>query len=147
VVAPIDEEAVVAETQRTLLMAQRFVEQAEREAKEHAARKIAEAEETARKITVEAELKVREEVSRLEGVKGQLVNEIDGLSSQLDSERVRLTSQLHEVLRWIDTHVKPSEQIRAVRTVDAPTQAVPVNPAQEPADGNGQIFDYGNPDA
>lgn len=143
-VSPADEAEVVSATQKTLLMAQRFVEQTEREARDAAARKIAEAEETARKITVEAELKVREEVSRLEGVKGQLVHEIDGLSSQLDSERIRLTSQLREVLSWIDTHVKPSEQVRAIRSIDAPTQAVPTTPVAETGEAPGQIFDYGN---
>ena len=145
IAAPVDEVAVATETQRTLIMAQRFVEQTEREAQEAAARKIADAEETARRITVEAELKVREEVSRLESVKGQLATEIDGLSSQLDSERVRLTSQLQEVLRWIDTHVKPSEQIRALRSAELPTQAVATTPAV--AETTGQIFNYGDPDS
>jgi len=108
-------EAIAAETQRTLVLAQRFVEQTEREATETAARKIAEAEAMARQITVEAELRVRDEVNRLESVKVNLTSEIEGLANQLDAERGRLTGQLQEVLRWIDEHVQPSQAIRELR--------------------------------
>jgi DivIVA domain-containing protein len=108
-------EAIAAETQRTLVLAQRFVDQTEREATETAARKIAEAEAMARQITVEAELRVRDEVNRLESVKVNLTSEIEGLANQLDAERTRLTGQLQEVLRWIDVHVQPSEAVREIR--------------------------------
>ena len=114
-------ESIAAETQRTLLLAQRFVEQTEREASEAAAKKIAEAEVMARQITVEAELRVRDEVNRLESVKVNLTSEIEGLANQLDAERSRLTGQLTEVLRWIDEHVQPSQAIRDLRDAQATT--------------------------
>ncbi len=114
-------ESIAAETQRTLLLAQRFVEQTEREASESAAKKIAEAEVMARQITVEAELRVRDEVNRLESVKVNLTSEIEGLANQLDAERSRLTGQLTEVLRWIDEHVQPSQAIRDLRDAQATT--------------------------
>ena len=116
-------ESIAAETQRTLLLAQRFVEQTEREASEAAAKKIAEAEVMARQITVEAELRVRDEVNRLESVKVNLTSEIEGLANQLDAERSRLTGQLTEVLRWIDEHVQPSQAIRDLRDAQATTAA------------------------
>jgi DivIVA domain-containing protein len=119
-------ESIAAETQRTLVLAQRFVEQTEREASEAAARKIAEAEAMARQITVEAELRVRDEVNRLESVKVALTAEIDGLANKLDAERSRLTGQLQEVLRWINEHVQPSQAVRELNQA-------PQNPAIESA--------------
>ena len=125
-------EDIAAETQRTLLMAQRFVEQTEREATETAAKTVAEAEAMARQITVEAELRVREEVGRLESVKNELASEIDGLATQLDAERLRLTGQLQEVLRWIDEHVQPSAAIKNSRQIAVPAP-VEADPAPEAA--------------
>ncbi len=123
-------EAIAAETQRTLVLAQRFVDQTEREATENAARKIAEAEAMARQITVEAELRVRDEVNRLESVKVNLTSEIEGLANQLDAERSRLTGQLQEVLRWIDVHVQPSEAVREIRQA---SQVPAIEPSPEAA--------------
>jgi DivIVA domain-containing protein len=128
-------ESIAAETQRTLVLAQRFVEQTEREATETAARKIAEAEAMARQITVEAELRVRDEVNRLESLKVNLTSEIEGLANQLDAERSRLTGQLQEVLRWIDEHVQPSQAVRELRQV---SQAPAIEPAPE-----SEIFQLG----
>ncbi len=134
-------EEVVAETQRTLLMAQRFVEQTEREATESAAKTVAEAEAMARQITVEAELRVREEVGRLESVKTELSSEIDGLATQLDAERLRLTGQLQEVLRWIEEHVQPSAAIKSSR------QAPPVSPVEADPAPEAAIFELGTSEA
>jgi cell division septum initiation protein DivIVA len=143
-VAAIDSpsaESIAAETQRTLMLAQRFVEQTEREASETAARKIAEAEAMARQITVEAELRVRDEVNRLESVKVNLTSEIEGLANQLDAERSRLTGQLQQVLQWIDEHVQPSQAVRELRQAN---QAPAIEPAPESAIFQLGVSDGGN---
>jgi DivIVA domain-containing protein len=105
--------------QRTLLMAQKFVEQTEaetraqssaaiEEAQERARTLVADAEERARAMSNDAEKRLREEVDRLEGTRSKLAGEVETISRHLDSERSRLRSALGEMLHWIDEHLQPA---------------------------------------
>src|SRR5271169_4643664 len=77
--------------QRTLEMAQRFVDQAKRESEEEASQLIAQAEETAhstvtraeeqaRKLATDSQQRLREEVTRLEGMRGQLASDVENMA-------------------------------------------------------------------
>ena len=105
--------------QRTLLLAQRFVDQTKREseaeaskivaqAEEHARTTLAQAEEEARRRTTDAEQRLREDVARLEAVRGQLAGEVEAMGRHLESERNRIRGTLTEVLKWLDENVQPA---------------------------------------
>ena len=129
--APVDSELphdVTADDslQRTLLLAQKFVDQARREseaeagevvaqAEERAQSTIAQAEEHARRITQEAQQSLREEVARLETSRGQLAGDVENMANHLESERQRLQKALTEVLKWIEDNVQPANALMALR--------------------------------
>jgi DivIVA domain-containing protein len=108
-----DEGADVDALQRTLALAQRFVQQTEAEAKADARRLledaqqrardlVAEAEERARKIAEESERRLRDEVTRLESERATLSADVEAITKHLEGERVRLRSALGEMLHWIE---------------------------------------------
>lgn len=112
--------------QRTLLLAQKFVDQAKREseaeaaeviaqAEERARATIAQAEEQARRLVTDSEVRLREEVARLEELRGQLATDVENMARHLEAERNRLRSSLAEVLKWVDEHVQPGNSLMAVR--------------------------------
>jgi cell division initiation protein len=112
--------------QQTLLMAQRFVEQAKRESEAEAAEivaqaeararaALAQAEEQARLLSSESERRLREEVTRLEGMRGQLATDVENMARHLESERNRLRSSLAEVLKWVDENIQPANALMALR--------------------------------
>ncbi len=97
------EPAVADETlQRTLLLAQKFVDETKADAEAQAARVISEAEAAARKLQVESEQRLREEIARLESNRSTLSHEVETMARQLESERERLRSALAEMLSWVD---------------------------------------------
>ena len=102
--APAPAEPVVADDtlQRTLLLAQKFVDETKADAEAQAARVVADAEAEARRLQVESEQRVRDEISRLEANRNQLNLEVDTMSRQLAAERERLRSALSEMLSWVD---------------------------------------------
>ncbi|MGH9100834.1 MAG: DivIVA domain-containing protein [Acidimicrobiales bacterium] len=113
--SPAPEEAAVSSDalQRTLLLAQKFVEQAKREseaeatqvvsqAEERARALLAESEERARKLASEAEERLRDEVARLEEARGRLAGDVAEMSRHLDEQRTKIRESLTEVLRWVD---------------------------------------------
>jgi cell division initiation protein len=113
--------------QRTLLLAQRFVDQARRESEAEAAERVSQAEqraqatvaaaeERARRIATESEQQLRVEVTRLETARGQLAADVENMARHLDAERNRLQGALGEVLRWIEQNVQPSKSLMALRT-------------------------------
>jgi cell division initiation protein len=130
-------EAVSDDTlQRTLLMAQRFVDQTKRESEAEAAAVVAQAEgrartvlaqaeERARQMATESEHRLREEVTRLEGLRGQLASDVENMARHLESERTRLRAALAEVLKWVDDNVQPAASLMAMRPRqgDAPRPA------------------------
>ncbi len=114
--------------QRTLLLAQKFVDQTEAEAEAQARTMLAEAEaraqamlsdaETrARALTEETERHLREDISRLESIRTQLAGDVETIARHLDTERNRLRAALGDMLTWVDEHVQPAASILAQRTV------------------------------
>ncbi len=112
-----DQELVSDDTlQRTLLLAQKFVDetksQAESEAHElvskaekEARTLIADAEAKAHSVTADTERKLREDVSRLESQRSQLQKEVEAVADHLESERNRLRSALGEMLALLDKNL------------------------------------------
>ena len=136
--------------QRTLLLAQRFVDQTKREseaeaakvvsqAEEHARATVARADEEARRRTTEAEQRLREDVARLEAIRGQLAGEVEAMGRHLESERNRIRGTLTEVLKWLDENVQPPGAPAvsprpprpAVAAAPAPSAVSPVPVAQQ----------------
>jgi DivIVA domain-containing protein len=113
-VAPAGDETL----QRTLVLAQKFVDQIKRESEAEAAQvlakaeerarvTVAQAEEHARRVTAEADQRLRDEVARLESVRTRLVSEVDAMSTHLEQQRARIRESLTDALRWFDEHVEP----------------------------------------
>ncbi len=104
--------------QRTLLLAQKFVDETKAESEAEAARVIAEAGAKARLLTeqaqtqatqlaAESEQRLREEIGRLEVARSKLANDVETMTRHLESERSRLRGALSEILRWVDENVQP----------------------------------------
>ena len=116
--APVAAAAAVASTeslQRTLEMAQRFVDQTKRESEEEASRVIADANAQAAKLKADAEARFKEDVARLEGLKSKLTGDVESMARQLETERTRLRSSLSEMIQWIEDNVQPGAAILALR--------------------------------
>ncbi|HEX3459574.1 MAG TPA: DivIVA domain-containing protein [Acidimicrobiales bacterium] len=105
--------------QRTLLLAQKFVDETKADAEARAAKLVAEAEAHARsvrsaaesnvaQITAESERRLREEVTRLEGIRVQLAGDVEAMARHLEGERQRLRAALTEVIKWVDDNVQPA---------------------------------------
>jgi DivIVA domain-containing protein len=119
--APRVEAPVIADDtlQRTLLLAQKFVDETKADSEAQAARVVAEAEAKAREVTesahsrasliaAESEQRLREEIARLEESRLRLTGQVESMSSHLESERNRLRTALGDILRWVDQNVQPS---------------------------------------
>lgn len=116
--------------QRTLLMAQKFVDQAHAEAQEQARSTVAAAEQQAgstvtaaeqraremlasaeaeaKKIVAETEGRMKSEIARLEQVRARLAGEVEMVARYLDGERGRLRGVLAEMLVWVDEKFNPA---------------------------------------
>ena len=88
--------------QRTLVLAQKFVDETKADAEAQAARLVADAEAQARKVQAESEQRLREEIARLESNRSHLSHEVETMARQLETERERLRSALSEMLSWVD---------------------------------------------
>ena len=119
--------------QRTLLLAQKFVDQTKRESEAEAAAVVAQAEETARaaiaaaeatsaQLQAETHQKLREEVSRLEATRTELATDVESMARHLESERNRLRGALSEILKWVDENVQPANSLMGVKPKAAPQQ-------------------------
>ena len=82
-------EPVVADDtlQRTLILAQKFVDETKADAESQAKRGVADAEAQARKVQAESEQRLREEIARLESNRSHLSHEVETMARQLDTER------------------------------------------------------------
>ncbi len=138
--APAPAEAAVADDtlQRTLLLAQKFVDETKADSEAQAARIIADADAKARLLAEQAEAKVnrlqaeseqllRDEIARLEGTRTRLSTEVEAMSRHLESERLRLRSALADILTWVDENVHPGGAVEpeggatsVARLADAP---------------------------
>ncbi len=105
--------------QRTLLLAQKFVDETKADAEARAAKLVAEADAHAKsvranaesnvaQITADSERRLREEVTRLEGIRVQLSGDIEAMARHLEAERQRLRAALTEVIKWVDDNVQPA---------------------------------------
>jgi cell division initiation protein len=125
--AAADAAALSDETlQRTLILAQKFVDQTKRESEAEAATIVSQAEERARAAISEAEAaaaqlqaeshqKLREEVTRLEATRTELATDVETMARHLDSERNRLRGALTEILKWVDDNVQPANSLMGVK--------------------------------
>ena len=139
VAAESDEAAAASEAaalsdetlQRTLLLAQKFVDQTKRESEAEAAAVVAQAEETARaaiaaaeataaQLQAETHQKLREEVTRLEATRTELAADVESMARHLESERNRLRGALSEILKWVDENVQPANSLMGVKPKSAP---------------------------
>ena len=118
--------------QRTLVLAQKFVDQTQAEAEAHARVLVADAEERARRVLGEAEQRaksvtedterhLREEITRLESVRAQLAGDVETIGRHMENERNRLRGALSDMLTWVDEHVQPAGSILAQRSAARPT--------------------------
>ena len=112
--------------QRTLLLAQKFVDQTKRESEAEAAAVVARAEESARatmaaaeqsasQLQAETHQKLREEVARLEATRTGLATDVENMARHLESERNRLRGALSEILKWVDDNVQPANSLMGVK--------------------------------
>jgi len=133
--------------QRTLLLAQKFVDQTKRDseheaaevvgkAEERARATLAQAEERARQISTDAEQRLREEVTRLEGMRGQLATDVENMARHLESERNRLRTTLSEVLKWVEENVQPANSLMALRPSAGDASRGGGQPAPDPGRPN-----------
>ena len=136
--------------QRTLLLAQKFVDQTKRESEAEAATVVAQAEETARaaiaaaeataaQLQAETHQKLREEVTRLEATRTELATDVESMARHLESERNRLRGALSEILKWVDENVQPANSLMGVKPKAAPA------PQPEEAQGRLRETDDGAP--
>jgi cell division initiation protein len=136
--------------QRTLLLAQKFVDQTKRESEAEAAAVIAQAEETARasiavaeataaQLQAETHQKLRDEVSRLEATRTELATDVESMARHLESERNRLRGALSEILKWVDENVQPANSLMGVKPKAASA------PQPEEAQGRQPEADDGAP--
>jgi DivIVA domain-containing protein len=138
--------------QRTLLLAQKFVDQLKRESESEAAATLAQAEAKARATVADAEQaaktmeyesqrQVREEVARLEATRTELATDVESMARHLESERNRLRDALSEILNWVDENVQPTNSLMGVRP-NGPASPKPPSPAAIGAtQGNGADVD------
>ncbi len=142
--ASADAAALSDETlQRTLLLAQKFVDQTKRESEAEAATVIAQAEETARaaiaaaeatsaQLQAETHQQLREEVTRLEATRTELATDVESMARHLESERNRLRGALSDILKWVDDNVQPANSLMGVKPKPASAQGG--GTADEPSD-------------
>ncbi len=125
---PIVESSAVSDDtlQRTLVLAQKFVDQVKRDSEHEASEVVAKAEERSRNIlsqaeersrtmAAEAEHRLREDVNRLEGIRTQLTADVEKMARHLETERNRLRTSLGEMLKWLDENVQPASGLTSVR--------------------------------
>ena len=141
------EPAVPDETlQRTLLLAQKFVDETKADSEARAAKLLADADTRARSVvndaeskaaqlTAESERRLRDEISRLEGIRGQLTGDVESMARHLEAERNRIRSALGEVIKWVDENVQPAAALAGRppgASAPAATQAPQPSPAARP---------------
>ena len=135
--------------QRTLLLAQKFVDQTKRESEAEAAAVVAQAEEKARasiavaeataaQLQAETHQKLRDEVARLEATRTELATDVESMARHLESERNRLRGALSEILKWVDENVQPANSLMGVKPKAGPAATVPARRGSEPAAGGGR---------
>jgi DivIVA domain-containing protein len=125
--------------QRTLILAQKFVDETKADAEAQAAKVVSDANAKARLLTdqatvqasqiaAESDQRLREEVARLEDSRAKLTREVDSMSRHLESERNRLRTALSDILRWVDQNVQPTPALEGSPGSEAPSLAPAPHP-------------------
>ena len=128
--------------QRTLMLAQKFVDQTQAEAEvqartlvdeaqQKATTLVADAEERAKAVAEESERRVRDEVNRLESLRTKLAGDVEAITRHLDTERTRLRAVLGEMLHWIDENIQPGATLSAPAPAGRDTREVPSSAAPQ----------------
>jgi DivIVA domain-containing protein len=128
--------------QRTLLLAQKFVDETKADAEAEAARILTDAESKARlltdqaqseasKIAAESEQRLRDEIARLESTRSQLSREVETMSRHLESEKQRLRASLGDILKWVDDNVHPASGLGDAPSPGFTSSPSPSAPAAE----------------
>jgi DivIVA domain-containing protein len=129
--------------QRTLVLAQKFVDETRADAESRARQMTDEAQTRASQIAAESEQRLREEINRLESSRSSLTHEVEAMSRHLEGERTRLRSALGDMLRWVEENVHPVtvDPAPAPGGAPRPTDDAPVRSASpggaESANGDG----------
>ncbi len=141
---PVPVSGVTDDTlQRTLVLAQRFVDQTKREAESEAAEIVSraderagallqQAEDRARQITTESEQRLRDEVARLESTRTRLAGDVEAMTRHLEEQRSRIRASLTEALKWIDERVQPGSPLPSARDGGEKGSGVNGAPARPP---------------
>jgi DivIVA domain-containing protein len=144
---PAAEPVVADDTlQRTLILAQKFVDETKSDSEAQALKIIAEADAKAHQMTDEAqsrasriaaesEQRLREEINRLQESRSTLTHEVEAMSHHLESERNRLRAALGDILRWVDENVQPAAA--AAPPFEPEAGSDDGKPAPAPADSQG----------
>ncbi len=138
--APASSAADAEALSRTLILAQKVLDQTKAEAEAEAAGLVAQAEASAKTLLAdtenharnrreESERQLREDVARLEQIRAQLAGDVENITHHLDEERTRLRGALTEMVAWVDEHVQPAAALRA--------QPIAPAPAPDPGQGPG----------
>jgi DivIVA domain-containing protein len=146
----VSDEALLSDEtlQRTLVLAQKFVDQTKRESEAEAAAIVARAEETARSavekaqrdatnLMNESQQKLREDVTRLEGTRTQLAADVESMARHLESERNRLRGALSDILKWVDENVQPANSLMGVRPKNGVAPRPGADGAEDPSGDDG----------
>jgi cell division initiation protein len=138
-------EPVVADDtlQRTLILAQKFVDETKAEAESEAKRVVADAEAQARKVQADSEQRLREEIARLESNRSHLSHEVETMARQLETERERLRSALAEMLSWVDGNLKSAtsdvSQVTSISDAQRPSSSGEVTQLRPSAATSGSL--------
>jgi len=138
-------EPVVADDtlQRTLILAQKFVDETKAEAEAEAKRVVADAEAQARKVQADSEQRLREEIARLESNRSHLSHEVETMARQLETERERLRSALAEMLSWVDGNLKSAtsdvSQVTSISDAQRPSSSGEVTQLRPSAATSGSL--------
>ena len=107
VAAPPLQPVVADDTlQRTLILAQKFIDETKADAEAEASRLVADAEAQARKVQADSELRLREEIARLESNRSHLSHEVETMARQIETERERIRTALAEMIIWVDGNLQ-----------------------------------------
>ena len=102
---------------RTLVLAQRTADLALQEAREEAARLVADAQDTAVRVAEEAQRQLRDDIERLDAARSQLEADVNAMQQYVEQERARLRAALAELAKKVETSGR--------RTAPPPSAAQP----------------------
>jgi DivIVA domain-containing protein len=117
--------------QRTLTLAQRTADMAMQEAKEEAAKLVADARAEAEAIAEAAQRQLRADIERLETARKQLNDDVRAMQQHVDQERARLRGAMSEILRAIDNSARRPVPPPPSTKIDIPAPVA--RKASEPA--------------